>query len=202
MLQWWYLNLDAAVYQSPQLLGFTACCEAKPQAGTVCCTAMAWNVPLLCQSGSLLWPAMTQQSQEITTERWTPALSQVWSVFAVFLFSQANALASVCWGRKYPCHHWNMEGTLLLTTKTQEQSCRFFSRTARCDTGGHWQREKALRKARMCSWKQLNTRINSFQETFLRYGLTSSHAGLLGCVGFCCETVFCGCGRVVQEASY
>lgn len=57
-----------------------------------------------------------------------------------------------------------MEGTLLLTTKTQEQSCSFFSRTARCDTAGHWQKEMALRKGLMCSWKELNTRINSFQR--------------------------------------
>lgn len=47
---------------SPQLLGFTACCEAKPWACTVCCPAVTWNVPLLCQSGSLLPPGMTQQS--------------------------------------------------------------------------------------------------------------------------------------------
>lgn len=44
MFQWWYLNLDAAVYQSPQLLWFTACCEAKSWAYTVwhgmfCCSA-------------------------------------------------------------------------------------------------------------------------------------------------------------------
>lgn len=68
MFQWWYLNLDAAVYQSPQLLWFTACCEAKSWACTVCCTAMTWNVLLLCQSGSLLQPGVTQQSREISTE--------------------------------------------------------------------------------------------------------------------------------------
>lgn len=96
MFWWWYLNLEAAVYQSPQLLGFTACCERKPWACTVCCTAVTWNVPLLCQSGSLLQPGMTQQSQEISTEWWTPALSQVWSVFAPFssrLHKQMHQLA-------------------------------------------------------------------------------------------------------------
>lgn len=153
MFQWWYLNLDAALYQSSaagvhsKTVGMLPVLHSHDME---CCTALPEWQPLTARNDS----AKPGNKHRMIDPCFEPKIICFCSIF--FLFTQANASATICCCRKNPCHHWNMEGTFLLTIKTQEQSCRFFSRWAKCDTAGRWQREKALRKALMCSWKQLN----------------------------------------------